>query len=174
MADPATEASHASPNANMIARMVGVPGRSAWLTRTSRRNNESADQQCPGQKTKGNAGRLGDTADRNLLSLRPARHDCQDHQSDHIINDGGSEDDLTFRFLQPVQVRQHTSRDPDAGGRQRGPGNDGDKVAKAQQPADAIAQSERQGDTDEAQRAEAPPLARVFAGPSPGRSRKGG
>ena len=31
MADPATDASHARPNANIIANMVGVPGRSTRL-----------------------------------------------------------------------------------------------------------------------------------------------
>ena len=81
-------------------------------------------------------------------ALRQADHDRQDDEPNDIINDGGPEDDLTLRLFQPVEVGEDTSRNTDACSGEAGSSNDGDKVAKAEHPADEITQTERQSDTD--------------------------
>ncbi len=65
-----------------------------------------------------------------------ARHDRQDHEPEHVVDDGGADDDPSFRRAEIREVGEHSGGDADRGGGQRcadedGGGAEGRRVAHA-------------------------------------------
>ena len=59
------------------------------------------------------------------LAMRQAAHHRQDKQSEHIVDDRGSQNDLARDGMQQSLGRQHLCRDPDAGGHHGGADENG-------------------------------------------------
>ena len=105
-----------------------------------------ADHPAHAQEGDGDGDHAEDGQERYRALAHDADDDGEDHESDHVIGDGGAQHGPGLRRCQRSQVGEHPGRHAHAGGGQSGAHEQGRVATLTEAGHHAVAEGERGGD----------------------------
>ena len=159
-ASSAMSASSANPRTRARAATVSVVPERANRWSRSRARGTTSRPTTPAITRKPTAHATVEPTEATVTDPPPttSHHNGQDDQSDHVVGDGGAEDDARLGRRQGTEITEDPGRDADARGRQGGTEEDRRFERPARAPSAAVvAEYERHGDADDGDDQRRPP-----------------